>query len=194
MSPEQSFELTQLFPFLTPIAFMGLAWYLKRSPHNWPQLVAFIPTLLGLASVLAGVTVHKGEVSPGALVYIDLLSLSMLLLISTIGGAVLVYSRQYLQGDPKHATFMSQLALIFAAVSTLVIAGNLYLMMLCWVAMSLCLHRLLNFRSERPGARLAARSRGVGRARWHGGSGPSSGQRRQGGPVGQVKALENLSP
>lgn len=48
-----------------------------------------------------------------------------------------------------------------AAVEVLVLAGNLLLLLLAWIATSLALHRLLLFRRDRPRARLAARKKFV---------------------------------
>ncbi|MFK7915570.1 MAG: proton-conducting transporter membrane subunit [Pseudomonadales bacterium] len=147
----------------TPIIFLGLALLFGRQPYRWPDAVAFLPAICALATVgaYAWAGGSSADIAHGymAEVHLDPLSLTLLLLISTIGGVVMVFSRQYLRGDPRHGEFMCQLALIFAAVSTLAIAGNLYLMMLAWVAMSLCLHQLLKFRTERPGAQIAARKK-----------------------------------
>ncbi len=147
---------------LTPATFLGLAVYLRRQPYGWPTAAAFAPAGIAVLAALvaaltgAGDSPLLGKAGLGLAARLDALSVTLLLLVSTIGGTVLHYSRQYLQGDARHPQFMSQLSLTLAAVTTLVIADNLYLMMLAWVAMSLCLHQLLLFRPERPGARVAA--------------------------------------
>ena len=91
-----------------------------------------------------------------SLAYLDTLSAIMLLLVSFVGTIVVRYSGNYLDGDPGQARFFRWLCLALAAVQILVIAGNLVLFLLAWIATSKALHHLLVFYPERPAARLAA--------------------------------------
>jgi NAD(P)H-quinone oxidoreductase subunit 5 len=158
-------------PLLVPAGFVLLALALRfglerlKQPR-WAILVAaFLPTLLAAASVgllaLSGPgdspTWGIGDV--GLTARLDALSVTLLLLVSFLGAVVLGFSTHYLDGDAQHAKFLAQLCLTLAAVTLLVIAGNLYHLLAAWVAMSLCLHGLLVFRPERPGALLAARKK-----------------------------------
>lgn len=95
----------------------------------------------------------------GALVRVDTISFTMASLVSFIGVVVLRYSQAYLAGDPRQLSFMRSICRTVAAVSLLAIAGNAWLFLAAWVAMSLSLHKLLTFRFERRGAQVAARKK-----------------------------------
>ncbi|HVT71951.1 MAG TPA: NADH-quinone oxidoreductase subunit L [Lacunisphaera sp.] len=91
----------------------------------------------------------------------DTLSMTMSVLVSWLGAVVLGFSRGHLAGDPNQARFLSWMSLTLAAVLVLVLAGHLLLLLVAWMATSLCLHRLLLFYPERAGARFAARKKFV---------------------------------
>ncbi|WP_172680364.1 proton-conducting transporter transmembrane domain-containing protein [Methylomonas koyamae] len=95
----------------------------------------------------------------GVPLYIDRLSAVMLTLVAFIGAVVIRYSGNYLDGDPDQRRFLQWLCWTVAAVSILVIAGHFAVFVLAWIVTSLCLHRLLLFYPERPGARIAARKK-----------------------------------
>jgi NAD(P)H-quinone oxidoreductase subunit 5 len=86
---------------------------------------------------------------------------AMSLLVSFLGMTVIRFSRRYLAGDPQQAQFQSWMSLTLAAVLTLVLSSNLLLVWMAWVAMSLCLHRLLLHFPERTGAIFSARKKFV---------------------------------
>lgn len=151
-----------LLPVAIPLLYIGLALILLRTPARWPQWLAWLPVLAATATAALAITGGAGQ-SPliglagvGISVRVDVLSAVLLLLVSFLGATVLHYSRQYLAGDSRHGRFMFELSLTLAAVTTLVAAGNLYLLVGAWVAMSLLLNRLLLFRRERRMARVAA--------------------------------------
>jgi NAD(P)H-quinone oxidoreductase subunit 5 len=100
-----------------------------------------------------------GVAGIGFSVYLDALSVTIFLLVSFIGVIVLRYSRNYLNGDNRQRDFFKWLAMTLAAVLTLILAGNLALLIIAWVATSIGLHRLLLFYGERPAAQLAAKKK-----------------------------------
>jgi NAD(P)H-quinone oxidoreductase subunit 5 len=93
--------------------------------------------------------------------YIDALSAVMFVLVAFVGLIVLLFSRNYLDGDPGQPRFTRWLCLTLAAVLTLIVSGNLLQLLLAWIATSLSLNRLLLFYPERRGAVLAARKKFV---------------------------------
>lgn len=95
----------------------------------------------------------------GLSVRLDAVSCSMFVLVAFVGVIVVQYSRNYLDGDPRQAAFVGGLCLTLAAVTGLVLAGNVVQLVAAWMATSLTLHRLLVFYGERSGARLAARKK-----------------------------------
>ena len=154
-----------LLPASTPLLFAVLALVMLKRPSRWPKAAAALPLVAALASTALLLTAGPGQspllgiVGIGLSIRLDALSATLLLLISFLGFTILHYSRQYLEGDARHGVFMRDLALTLAAVSALVTAGNLYMMIGAWIGMSLLLNRLLIFRAERPAARLAARKK-----------------------------------
>lgn len=132
-------------------------------------IVGRLATLSALALALCAVvlTVVAGSTtSPllgmngvGLSVRLDAVSCSMFVLVAFVGVIVVQYSRNYLDGDARQASFVGGLCLTLAAVMGLVLAGNLVQLVAAWIATSLTLHRLLIFYRERAAARLAARKK-----------------------------------
>jgi NAD(P)H-quinone oxidoreductase subunit 5 len=92
-------------------------------------------------------------------IYFDNLSAMLLLLVSFLTAIITRYSERYLDGEPQHGRFTRWLCLTAGSVQALVILGNLALFAVAWAAVSLCLHKLLAFYPDRPGALLAARKK-----------------------------------
>ena len=92
---------------------------------------------------------------------LDAVSAVMIVLVAYLGAIVLRFSRHYLEGDPAQARFFSWLSLTLGAVLLLVLASHLLLLLLAWIATSLCLHRLLLHYPERAGAVFSARKKFV---------------------------------
>lgn len=95
----------------------------------------------------------------GLSVRLDVVSVTMLLLVTFIGWVVLRYAGTYLDGEARQGPFTGWLALTLASVLFLVTAGNLVQLLLAWIATSLFLHRLLLFYPERRAAQRAARKK-----------------------------------
>jgi NAD(P)H-quinone oxidoreductase subunit 5 len=92
-------------------------------------------------------------------IYFDNLSAVLLALVSFLLAVIARYSVNYLAGDPAQGRFTKWLCLTGGSVLTIVISGNLVQFALAWCATSLCLHQLLLFYPNRPGAVLAARKK-----------------------------------
>lgn len=90
---------------------------------------------------------------------LDLISVTMLLLVTFIGWIVIRFSTNYLDGEARQGVFMGWLATTLATVLVLVQAGDLVTLIVAWIATSLCLHKLLLFYPERLQARRAARKK-----------------------------------
>jgi len=125
-------------------------------------IMGFILSLLGAAVVfqrgpLLSPTVGIDQV--GLSLRLDPLSLFMFWLVSFLGTVLIQFSRNYLDGDERHTQFLGRLYLTIAAVLMFVLAGNLWQLVLGWIAMSLTLHQLLVFYADRPRAIIAARKK-----------------------------------
>jgi NAD(P)H-quinone oxidoreductase subunit 5 len=168
-------ELEILRSYLTLVApFPMLVWGLFPSKllDGNPRLVAHratglaaVSTCLSLAVIVSVVLfgpciatlVQCGPLSFN--VYVDNLSSLLLGLVSFLGLVIVRFSRNYLDGDPHQGKFTKWLCLTIGWVMVLVLSGNLIHFALAWSATSWCLHRLLIFYPDRPGALLAARKK-----------------------------------
>ncbi|WP_052832403.1 NADH-quinone oxidoreductase subunit L [Skermanella aerolata] len=151
------------------LAVAGLAAGSARSGHRWVGRGAALASGSALVlAVAAGVgvavngplaTTTLGIAGIGVGFYIDALTAIMVALVAFVGLIVVLYSRNYLDGDPGQARFTKWLCLTLAAVLLLIISGNLLQFALAWVATSLGLDKLLLFYPERQAAVLAARKK-----------------------------------
>lgn len=152
-------------PVLLMLAgFVAWVWRQAR-----PQTITAVCGALSIAALLVALLAATGvflngriEASvAGVMLYVDRLAAIMLVLVAFIGAVVIRYSRHYLDGDPGQRRFFQWLSWTVAAVLLLVIAGHFAVFVLAWIVTSLCLHQLLLFYPERPGAHVAARKKFV---------------------------------
>ena len=87
---------------------------------------------------------------------IDVLSLMMLLLISTVALVIVRFSRNYIHQEPGEASYQSWLMLTLASVSVVITTNHFLIFILAWIMISVSLHELLMFYPNRPRAALAA--------------------------------------
>ena len=135
----------------TPRRFADLAGLGSMVALGFALAAALVVILAGASS-----SPTLGAAGIGLSVHVDALSSIMLVLVAFIGVIVVRYSRNYLDGDPGHVRFTRWLLLALAAVLTLILSGNLLLLILSWIATSLALNKLLVFYPERPAAQRAA--------------------------------------
>lgn len=128
---------------------------------------AVIVGSFALALVLGGIIFTSGPlVSPvigmgdvGLALRLDALSVAMFWLVTFLGALLIQFSRNYLDGDAGQKAFFSRLYLTISAVLLMVLSGNLWQLVLAWIATSLALHQLLVFYPDRPRALRAARKK-----------------------------------
>ena len=100
-----------------------------------------------------------GYMGLGFSLRLDILSVSMLVMISILGFVILKFSENYLDGEDRKNIFFNRLAITIASVDFLVLSGNLFQIFFFWVITSMCLHSLLVFYRNRPQAVTAARKK-----------------------------------
>ena len=162
--------LYTLIPLLPLLAFivLGLAGHVVKSRAH---LIA-VPAvgLSFLLSVLACVDVANGRVLDIALytwatsgdltirigLYIDQLTVAMLLLVTIVSGLVHVYTIGYMHGDPGYARFFGNIALFTFSMLMLVMSDNFLQLFVFWEAVGLCSYLLIGHWYERQAARAAA--------------------------------------
>lgn len=91
----------------------------------------------------------------------DTLSTTMFLMVSIIGFTVLKFSESYLQGDSKYESFITKLLLTINFVQLLMLSGNLFFLVLLWIATSFSLQRLILFYKDRKKAQEAVKKKNV---------------------------------
>jgi NAD(P)H-quinone oxidoreductase subunit 5 len=144
---------------------------LPRSPGNGRRTAA-VGALLAMASfvlaLLTGILATTsgpfhpdlGGIGPVRFsLHLDALTTVMLILVSFLGAVVTQFTVNYLNGDPRQNVFAGRLGATVTAVLLLVVSGNLAVFVAAWITTSLCLHRLLTFYPDRPGAQAAARKK-----------------------------------
>ena len=166
--------LIYLIPILAPAALLisAVAGFLDpgRRPKLSPKLaeaVALVGIVVALFSIGvlrvqgSGISSLIGLHGIGFSIRLDAVSVVMLVLVTFVGWVVVRYSATYLDGDARQGVFTAWLCLTLASVLLLVTAGNLFQLVVAWIATSLFLHRLLLFYPNRIAARRAARKKFV---------------------------------
>lgn len=146
------------------IAFSNNGLRPKRIP-KLAEAAALLALVAGIAST-AGLIAFGPGVSPvigihgiGLSVRLDAVSAVMMVLVTFIGWIVVRYAGTYLDGEDRQGPFTGWLCLTLASVMVLVTAGNLFQLVLAWIATSLFLHRLLLFYPDRAAGQRAARKK-----------------------------------
>jgi NAD(P)H-quinone oxidoreductase subunit 5 len=165
-------QLLGLLVLASPLSLLLVALISAFQPGQRPVATlkaSFWASLTGLlaAAYAAAMVWQQGLLESELLGYaglgfslrLDPLSGLLFAMIALLGFIILKFSATYLDGDARHGAFIGRLAATIAAVQLLVLAGNLLLLFLAWVATSLTLHRLLVFYPERPRAVVAARKK-----------------------------------
>jgi len=98
-----------------------------------------------------------GSFTPGFNLYLDGLSLVMMLVITGVGFLIHVYATGYMADDPGFARFFSYMNLFVAAMLMLVLGDNLVLLYLGWEGVGLCSYLLIGFWYTKPENGYAAR-------------------------------------
>ena len=106
-----------------------------------------------------GLPFGMGDFAIGVLV--NGVTVIMLTLVALVGAIVSTYSRNYMAGEAREGRFHKWMLMTLASILTLIVASNLLLFALAWIATSLCLHQLLVFYPERPAALMAAHKKFV---------------------------------
>lgn len=102
------------------------------------------------AAVAAAIARGTTQDRAGVALRSDTVGAAMLILVSFVGWVVIGYSQRYVAGDPHERRYISRLLATVAAVTVVVVANDLVVLVVAWTATSLALHRLLTFFGDRP--------------------------------------------
>ena len=98
-----------------------------------------------------------GDFKVGFELLVDPLSLVMMLVVTGIGGLIVLYSNGYMAGEDEERRYFAYMAFFVFSMLLLVEAGNLLLLLVGWGLVGLASYLLIGFYHERPSAVLAAK-------------------------------------
>ncbi len=101
--------------------------------------------------------IPSGDFDVRVNLYADQLTAVMLLVVSTVGLLVHVYSIGYMRGDPGLYRFFAYLPLFVFSMLMLVLADNFLVMYVFWEAVGLCSYLLISYYFRRRSANNAAK-------------------------------------
>ena len=88
--------------------------------------------------------------------FVDRLTVVMLVMVTAVSGIVQVYSVRYMQGDGGYSRFFAYVSLFTGSMLMLVMSDNLLMMFVFWEGVGLCSYLLIGFTYERKAACDAA--------------------------------------
>ena len=98
-----------------------------------------------------------GNFDAGLSLLVDPLSVTMMLIVSGVGGLIVLYSVGYMDGDPEERRYFAYMSLFVFSMLLLVQAGNFLLLLAGWGLVGLASYLLIGFWHERPTAVAAAK-------------------------------------
>jgi NADH-quinone oxidoreductase subunit L len=98
-----------------------------------------------------------GNFAPIAGLYLDPLSLVMMLVVTIVGFLILLYASEFMAGDEGYSRFFAYMDLFVAAMLLLLLASNLLLLYVGWEGVGLCSYLLVGFWYQDPANGYAAR-------------------------------------
>jgi NADH-quinone oxidoreductase subunit L len=126
---------------------------------------AFVVSLLVLVSAeRAPATVHESAVTWAPIggrtlhvgTRVDGLVAVVAVMVCVVALLVQVYSTAYMAGDPRYAVYAAEVSLFTAAMLLVVVASNLFELIVGWELMGLCSYLLIGHYWQTEGARAAA--------------------------------------
>jgi NADH-quinone oxidoreductase subunit L len=100
--------------------------------------------------------IHSGELVVDLGLYVDQLTVLLLLLVTGVSSVVHVYASRYMIGDPRYNRFFAIIALFTFSMIMLVMSNNLLMMFVFWELMGICSYLLISHWSERKSSAQAA--------------------------------------
>ncbi len=87
---------------------------------------------------------------PNVGLYLDALSLVMILVVTFVGFSIHLYSAEFMAGDEGYSRFFAYMNLFVGSMITLLLADNLLLLFLGWEGVGLCSYLLIGFWYQDP--------------------------------------------
>ncbi len=160
-------QLIVLVPFTVLLSALILSRVSKPiTVLNAGRLLLGFAILGASASLVYGLNPSAQKEMPvlgdfGTLFIIDRLSTLMFIMVSVIGLIILQFSKNYLDGDARHAHFLRSLLVTIGLVQIFMLAGTLPVLIFTWIATSFSLQQLIFFYKDRKEAARAMRKKFV---------------------------------
>ncbi|MCL4535096.1 MAG: NADH-quinone oxidoreductase subunit L [Bacteroidetes bacterium] len=157
-------QLLWLVPALPFAGFVLLALSGRRLPDRWVPFIGVGSVGLSLlAAVLVATSflaapppgyaysqtlwtwMSVGSFTPGITLYLDALSLVMVVVVTFVGFFIHLYSAEFMAGGEGYGRFFAYMNLFVGSMLTLVLASNLLLLYLGWEGVGLCSYLLIGF-------------------------------------------------
>src|SRR5881392_701543 len=100
---------------------------------------------------------QSGHFSVGLQLLVDPLSTMMMLIVSGVGGLIILYSIGYMDGDDEERRYFAYMSLFVFSMLLLVEGGNLLILLVGWGLVGLSSYLLIGFWHERSSAVQAAK-------------------------------------
>jgi NADH-quinone oxidoreductase subunit L len=154
-----------------PFAAAALALLIGHAADRAVKGLSVGASLLGLGFAALVAFGHLGDAAPWGGVfagttaagpaielslYVDQLTAVMLLLAHTVAFLVQVYSLGYLADDPRYPSYAALVSLFTGAMTLVVTADDLWVLLVGWELMGLCSYFLISHHWELPEARAGA--------------------------------------
>lgn len=167
-------ELAWLVPLFPLVSFLILFCTAGHLPRRWVAATGVgsiglsfaVVLLIGYDMLIGGAApgtvsvytwMNVGGFAPGMSLFVDGLTLTMMLVITGVGFLIHVYSSLFMLEDDDYSRFFAYMNLFVSAMLVLVLADNLLLLYLGWEGVGLCSYLLVGFWYTDPANGAAAR-------------------------------------
>jgi NADH-quinone oxidoreductase subunit L len=141
------------------VAFAGAIWAFLgvHSAHQAPCLNTIACNTPRGELTTAWTWLAVGHFSVPLQLLVDPLSTMMMLIVSGVGGLIVLYSIGYMDGDEQERRYFAYIAFFVFSMLLLVEGGNLLMLLVGWGLVGLSSYLLIGFWHDRPSAVAAAK-------------------------------------
>ena len=167
MENKALFVLIPLLPLLASLVLLlgGRRWGERSHRIGTPAIgLSFVLSIAAFLEVLRNGPFtlflyrlyQSGSLTIDITLFVDQVTVLLLLLVTGISWVVHVYSSRYMAGDPLYNRFFAVIAFFSFSMILLVMSGNLLMLLISWEVMGICSYLLISHAADRPSACRAA--------------------------------------
>ena len=157
------FVLIPLLPLLASIILLlgGTRWGENSHRIGIPAIgLSFVLSVAAFIEVLRNGPFtlslynffQSGSLTIDFTLFVDQLTVLLLLLVTGVSSVVHVYSSRYMIGDSRYNRFFAVISMFTFSMILLVMSGNLLMLLVSWEVMGICSYLLISHAAERPSA------------------------------------------